>query len=217
MNRQEYRRFLWIASVSIAVFIVSFAICLLAYNRSVYRVCTADFDTGEAVEMSGAEAALYYDQIADSYCSFFKGGYTVAGYELSQANIHQLNRLKGYYRMAWILSLVSFGCAVYSLRRLWRRRETMPYFYGSALAACLTAFLMIRMVFSKKEVYTGLRNMVFRGDYSYFSGNDILHVLLPETFARNLALLYLGIVAVEIFVVVMIRVVIRFAGRPHRF
>ena len=36
-------------------------------------------------------------------------------------------------------------------------------------------------------------------------------------FRRNLALLYLGIVAAEIFVFVMIRVCVRLAGRPHRF
>ena len=48
--------------------------------------------------------------------------------------------------------------------------------------------------------------MIFRGDYSYFSTGDVLCKILPETFARNLALLYLGIVAAEIFVFVMIRV-----------
>lgn len=56
-----------------------------------------------------------------------------------------------------------------------------------------------------------------RGDYGYFSSGDVLCKILPETFARNLALLYLGIVAAEIFVFVMIRVCVRLAGRPHRF
>lgn len=69
----------------------------------------------------------------------------------------------------------------------------------------------------KREVYAGLRNMIFRGDYGYFSSGDVLCKILPETFARNLALLYLGIVAAEIFVFVMIRVCVRLAGRPHRF
>lgn len=43
--------------------------------------------------------------------------------------------------------------------------------------------------------------MIFRGDYGYFSSGDVLCKILPETFARNLALLYLGIVAAEIFCV----------------
>lgn len=90
-------------------------------------------------------------------------------------------------------------------------------FYGSAGGACLVALLMLRIVTSKREVYAGLRNMIFRGDYGYFSSGDVLCKILPETFARNLALLYLGIVAAEIFVFVMIRVCVRLAGRPHRF
>ena len=81
----------------------------------------------------------------------------------------------------------------------------------------LVALLLLRIVTSKREVYAGVRNMIFRGDYSYFSTGDVLCKILPETFARNMALLYLGIVAAEIFVFVMIRVGIRLAGRPHRY
>ena len=209
MKREEYRKFQWLASVCIAVFILSFAVCLLAFNRSVYRLSSTDYRNGVTVEISKAEAELYYGQIADSYCRFFTGKYRIAGYELSDENVHQLNRLKGCnYRLTekiicWI--------------RLWRRRETMPCFYGSAGGACLVALLMLRIVTSKREVYAGLRNMIFRGDYGYFSSGDVLCKILPETFARNLALLYLGIVAAEIFVFVMIRVCVRLAGRSHRF
>ena len=186
-------------------------------NRSVYRLSSTDYRNGVTVEISKAEAELYYGQIADSYCRFFTGKYRIAGYELSDENVHQLNRLKGYYRFAWILSIASLAGMIYSFRRLWRRRETMPCFYGSAGGACLVALLMLRIVTSKREVYAGLRNMIFRGDYGYFSSGDVLCKILPETFARNLALLYLGIVAAEIFVFVMIRVCVRLAGRPHRF
>lgn len=217
MKREEYRKFQWLASVYIAVFIMSFAICLLAFNRSVYRMSAVDYRNGATVEISKAEAELYYGQIADSYCRFFTGRYRIAGYELSETNVRQLNRLKGYYRFAWILSIASMVGIVYSFHRLWRRRETMPCYYGSAGGACLVALLLLRIVTSKREVYAGLRNMIFRGDYSYFSTGDVLGKILPETFARNLALLYLGIVAAEIFVFVMIRVGIRLAGRPHRY
>ena len=176
-----------------------------------------DYRNGATVEISKAEAELYYGQIADSYCRFFTGKYRIAGYELSETNVHQLNRLKGYYRFAWILSIASMVGIVYSFRRLWRRRETMPCYYGSAGGVCLVALLLLRIVTSKREVYAGVRNMIFRGDYSYFSTGDVLCKILPETFARNMALLYLGIVAAEIFVFVMIRVGIRLAGRPHRY
>ena len=42
MKREEYRKFQWLASVCIAVFILSFAVCLLAFNRSVYRLSSTD-------------------------------------------------------------------------------------------------------------------------------------------------------------------------------
>jgi hypothetical protein len=94
MKREEYRKFQWLASVCIAVFILSFAVCLLAFNRSVYRLSSTDYRNGVTVEISKAEAELYYGQIADSYCRFFTGKYRIAGYELSDENVHQLNRLK---------------------------------------------------------------------------------------------------------------------------
>ena len=89
--------------------------------------------------------------------------------------------------------------------------------FSQALAQAGDDAVFLRIVTSKREVYAGLRNMIFRGDYGYFSSGDVLCKILPETFARNLALLYLGIVAAEIFVFVMIRVCVRLAGRPHRF
>ena len=96
MKREEYRKFQWLASVCIAVFILSFAVCLLAFNRSVYRLSSTDYRNGVTVEISKAEAELYYGQIADSYCRFFTGKYRIAGYELSDENVHQLNRLNLY-------------------------------------------------------------------------------------------------------------------------
>lgn len=205
------------ASICISVFIVCFGIVLLAFNRWVYHASGTNTQTEDGVTFTQAEADLYYEQIADSYCSFFKGRYDVAGYTLTDTNIHQLNRLKGYYRLAWILSILSFAGIIYSFRRLWRRRETMPCFYGSAGGALLVAVLLLRIVFSKREVMRGLKDMIFKQDYSYFQSGDLLCRLLSGAYARNMLLMYLGIVAAEIAVFVLIRVIIRFAGRPHRF
>lgn len=217
MNREEYRRFRWIASICISVFIVCFGIVLLAFNRWVYHATGTNTQTEDGVTFTQAEADLYYGQIADSYCSFFKGRYDVAGYTLTDTNIHQLNRLKGYYRLAWILSILSFVGIIYSFRRLWRRRETMPCFYGSAGGALLAVVLLLRIVFSKREVMRGLKDMIFKQDYSYFQSGDLLCRLLSGAYARNMLLMYLGIVAAEIAAFVLIRVIIRLAGRPHRF
>ena len=217
MKTEDYRKFQVIASICIAVFIASFGICLLSFNRGVYKRSAEDYYEGNTIAITKAEATLYYEQIADSFCSFFKSGYDVGGYTLTDTNIRRLNRLKGYYRMAWIISIFAFVGMVYSFRKLWRRRETMPCFYGSAGGALLVAVMMLRLVFSHKTVLRGLRDMILKNDYSYFSQGDLLCQILPDGFARNLVLWYLLIVVVEIAFFVLIRVGIRFLDRPHRY
>lgn len=217
MNQEYYRRLQWIASLCIAVFIVHFALCMLVMNRSVYKHTKADYAQTGTVAISKAEAELYYEQVADSFSSFFKGDYEIAGYSLTETNKKQLNTLKGYYRLAWIVSIVSFGCGAYCIGKLWRRRETMPLLYGSAGGALLTSIFALRIVLSDKPVLGGIRNMIFRGDYSFFSEGDLLRDILPAAFARNLAFYYLGIVTIEILCFVLLRMVIRFSGRPHKY
>lgn len=217
MNHENYKRYQWIASFCVAVFIVHFAICLLAMNRSIYRNTEHDISGTKAATISKTEAELYYNQMADSFSSFFQRDYKIAGYSLTEYNVNQLNRLKWYYRFAWIVSIVSFGAGGYCFYVLWRRRETMPLIYGSAGGALLTSIFAVRIVFSNKPVLAGVRDMIFREDYSYFSEGDLLRSILPEAFARNLAFGYLAIVVIEIFFFVMIRRIVRFSGRPHKY
>ena len=217
MNHEKYRRYQWIASFCIAVFIVHFAICLLAMNRSVYRNTKMDTKQTQTTTISKPEAELYYEQIADSFSSFFRGDYKIAGYSLTDYNKEQLNTLKGYYRFAWIVSVLSFGAGAYCFFFLWKRRETMPLVYGSAGGAFLTSLMAVRVIFSNKPVFEGLRNMIFRGDYGYFAEGDLLRDILPEAFARNLTFYYLGIVTIEIICFVILRKMIRFSGRPHKY
>lgn len=217
MNQEYYRRLQWIASLCVAVFLVHFALCMLAMNRSVYRHTKADYAQTGTAAISKAEADLYYEQVADSFSSFFKRDYEIAGYSLTEDNVNKLNTLKGYYRFAWIVSVVSFCGGVYCFRILWRRRETMPLLYGSAGGALLTSIVLLRIVLSDKPVFAGIRDMIFRGDYSYFAEGDLLRAILPAAFARNLAFCYLGIVAVEILCFVLLRMAVRLSGRPHKY
>lgn len=204
-KKYNFRKYQWMASISVALFIVSFAFCLTAMNRSVYT------------KYSNPEEQLYYEQIADSFCTFFGKGYTVSGYEVSSYNTDRLNSLKHYYRWAWVVSLLSLGGGVYSFGCLARRRESAPLYYGASASSLLVAFLALRLVCSKKEIFVGLRDMIFRDDYSYFGEGDILREVLPQGFARGLALYYLLMVFALIGGMVLIRLLIRFAGRPHKY
>lgn len=226
----KYRKYQYIATFGVAFFIVSFALCLLVMNRSVFERCVQDYearfpmgketqnDASEAVvTMSAFEMQLVYEQVADSFSSFWGRTYPITGYAISLKNVDRLNRLKGYYRLAWVVAVVSFFCAVYSFIILSKRREYMPFLYGSVLAALFTSLNALFIMSSKGELLSGIRQMILHEDYSYFAGGDALQVILLPELARNLALVYILFVFVLILIMVFIRFIIIFSGRPHKF
>lgn len=227
----KYRKYQYIATFGVAFFIVSFALCLLVMNRSVFERCVQDYEArfpmgnegtqehaSEAVvTMSAFEMQLVYEQVADSFSSFWGRTYPVTGYEISSKNVDRLNRLKGYYRLAWIVAVVSFFGTVYSFIILSKRREYMPFLHGSVLAALFTSLNALRIMSSKRELLSGIRRMVLHEDYSYFADGDVLQVILLPELARNLALVYILLVFVLILIMVFIRFIIIFSGRPHKF
>lgn len=224
MNQESYRRYQWLASFAIACFIVNFALCLLPYNRSVYKQTAKQLDAADkqegadsSMEVSGAEATLYFEQLADDFCSYFKSEYEVAGYTLSQANVDALNHIKRYYRWAWLYVCFAVGLGVYAFRKLWIRRETRPLVFGSIGAVVWLLLRGAKILWSKKQIYVALRAMILRRDYSFFVAGDLMSAILPGDYARMMALLYVAIVCGLIVICLGIRCLIRYLGKPHRF
>lgn len=227
----KYKKYQYTATFGVAFFIVSFALCLLVMNRSVFERCVKDYEArfpvgsenlqshspDAVVMMSAFEMQLVYEQVADSFSSFWGRTYPVVGYEISSQNVDRLNRLKGYYRLAWIVAVISFFGAVYSFVILSKRREYMPFLYGGVLAALLTSLNALLIMSSKGGLLSGIRGMILHEDYSYFADGDILQTILLPELARNLALLYILFVFVLILIMVFIRFIIIFSGRPHKF
>lgn len=216
----KYKKYQFIASICVAMFIVSFALCILVMNRSVYNKCAENYkfkDENSDVVLSEFEAKLGYEQLADDFTSFFKGGYSIEGYDILGANVERLNTLKSYYRWAWVISILSFGGAVYSFIILSKRRYYAPLLYGGLLAAFLTSTNAFFVLKSDKNVLQGIRNMIFSEDYSYFITGDIVTRILPPEFARFLSLTYILIVFILILVMVLIRRFIIYCGGPHKF
>lgn len=216
----KYKKYQLIASICVALFIVNFSICILAMNRSVYKVCADNYDFAPnegAAAITGFEARLNYEQLADDFTSFFKSDYSLPGYEILGANTERLNALKTYYRWAWIISILSFAGAVYSFIILSKRRYYMPLLYGGVLSALMTSVNAFILLKSDNEVCRGIRNMVLNSDYSYFKDGDIITRLMPDDFAMWMALAYLLIVFLLILVMVLIRLFIIYCGRPHKF
>ena len=215
-----YTRFQILASVSIAVFILNFSLVLLAENRSAYTKALQKTQAeGQTVEdASGSfESKMIYEQLAASFAKWGTKSYDVSGYQISETNTRKLNELKRYYKRAWVLGILSLGVSIYALIRLSRRRMFMPLVYGALLALFGVCCFALRVMTSGKEIFSALRAMIMRGDYGYFADDDILISVLPETFARRLACWYLILVIALGLVSVLIRQLIYYVGRPHRF
>ncbi|GEM_PF-223702 len=220
-----------IASISVTVFIMSVAVCIMVCNRSVYDKTFNEYidsrendsKTGQDVtddvtnNISEFETRVIYKQLADSFTSFFSGDYKLAGYELSGANIEKLRHLKAYYRWAWIMAVVSLITGMRSFAILAKRRLYMPLTYGALGSIIMTGIFTLVMALSGSGMGMQLKNMIFKGDYSYFSEGDVLISIFPPDYARNMLLFYIAIIQNLALLMVLIRGIIIFCGRPHKF
>ena len=209
------KKYIWyqvFATFCIGIFIVNFSVCLLAFDKSTYKKCAVETEM-----LTQNEAILVYEQLNDSFRSFFRSSYNIAGYELSGANKDALKDIKNIYRIAWIVSVLSFGGVIYFMNFISRRRMYMPLIYGGTLGAFLTAFFAFLLFRAKKGVGYGIKAMVLFGDYGFFRGNDVITHLFPDNFARTLAYKYVIIVGILIVIFAMVRLFIALNSRPHKF
>ncbi len=231
----KYRKHQIIASIWIAIFIVSFSLCLTVLNRSVYRhnietagedfykdymkFKTTTMQVGDKInyDITIYEMEMDYKYLAEDFSSFFKIKYDSMDYKLKADNIERLNDLKGYYRMSWLMVILSCVGMLYSFGVLRGGRYYSPLIYGSLLSLLMTGINCYRFFNSGKETISALRDMVLSDDYSFFVGGDMLSVLIPMGFARDLAYTYLFFVFALIFIMVLIRLFTMYRGKPHKF
>lgn len=220
---EKYRKYEIMATIAVAIFIVCFSLCILVMDRHVYNWCYEDYEktlTASDIEekpLSSFEAEQNYKQLADGFSNFFKSDYSDTSYGITDANVKRLNKLKLYYRLAWLLSIVSIVFMVRAFRELSRVRNYMPLLYGGISAAGLTVLNAFIIMVSNGSTLTGIRNMIMHGDYSYFEDMDLIRWITPPGFAMALALTYLCIVFLMILLAAVIRGIIIFCGRPHKF
>ncbi len=223
----NYRLHQIIASVSVAIFIMCTALLLLVCNRSVYEKTNkeyrdmisnteAEYPEGEK-PLTEFESSVNYNQIADEFTGFFGNDYKLVGYELSDTNIEKLKDLKAYYRWAWVFSISSLIVGIKSFVYLSKRRLYMPLVYGGIISAFITSILTFIMSVSKDGMMGYVRAMVFDRDYGFFSGKDIFVKIIPPEFANKLLIAYVLIVFILIVVMALIRGIIIYCGRPHKF
>lgn len=215
----KYKKYeLW-ATISVMIFILSAALVILAKNRSIYSFTLkhSSISQSEVSGMSDFELKMSFEQLSDDFSAFFGKDYEISGYVIDDKNTEKLDSLKGYYRIACVLMILSFLSGVYSFIILSKCRLYKPFLYGSAFAVFMTSFGTLIIMKSNKPVLTGIRDMVLKEDYGYFFDGDILKKLFPPEYARYLAFSYLGLVFGLILIMILIRGFIIFRGRPHRF
>lgn len=223
----NYRLHQLIASVCVAIFIMSGALCLLVRNRSVYERTNKEYrETLEEISVESDEldkpltefeASLNYNQLADEFTSFFGKDYKLMGYDISKENIDALKQLKVYYRWAWVFVIASLVVGTKSFIVLSKRRLYMPLLYGGGIAAVFTTLFTVIMARAEDGMAGHIRRMVFERDYSFFTGQDVLIKVIPPEFANRLLLVYILIVFILIVAMALIRGIIIYCGRPHRF
>ncbi len=219
----RFTKYQIIASICVALFITSTAMCILAKNNIIYNRCYEQYyeETHQYIKgfpiKSPAEVALYYKQLSESFTDFFGKDYDISGYELTKENIQKLNDIKVYYRLAVVVSITTFIAGVYSMWFISKRRMYMPLIYGGLLAALFTSVNSLVLIFGDNKVISGIRNMIFEMDYGYFSNGDIVISLFPPEYARWLLVAYVAMVLILIVFMVLLRQFIMFLGRPHKF
>ncbi len=214
MNR-VYQRYHWIATLCVAVIIVNVAFLLLVANKRTYRTYIAKQETTEA-GISGFEASLVYEQLVGCLRKFTSSEFEVKGYTLTEDELARLKNVKRYYRRAVILTVLATAVVIYCLWNLSRRRHYACMIIGPALAAFYVALKAIWMLLSKKDFPVAVRHMLFHGEYDYFGGATISGIL-PADYAGHMLLSYVLYVIALAAAVLLVRFLIYYWGRPHKF
>lgn len=173
--------------------------------------------TPETMEPSDIQAEIFYSQLSDSFNTFFKGDYTITGYELTDHNVKNLNRLKWRYRKAVILVFLSVIGMAMCYVILERRRELSPFKYGCILSICYMILKFFLIMISTTGVRGAVRDMILHQDYGFFEEGDVILNVIPPDFARYMSLLFVGYVIIIMMLVLCVRNLIRWFGKPHKF
>jgi len=232
---KNHRRYQIITTISIGVFIVCFAVIMTAWNRITYEKCiekasdkfyieyvtkgytTGSIDTKYNRDLVKLELTFNYDKLADDFCNYFADKYQIPNNKLVENNTEGLNAIKVYYRWSLWIGIFSIIGIVYGLLHLYKGRYYNPFFYGGVLGAFLLVVQGIGLLISDNVVISGIKDMIFYEDYSFFAKGDILQWMIPPEYARWLAITYLIYgVGMSLFFF-MLRGITLYQSKPHKF
>lgn len=212
---RKYKIIEIIVSLALGIFIVSFGFVITAHNRSVYAISVERWK--QLNNMTNLEAVLIFDEIADDFCDVSNKEFS-GNYIINKENASSLFYMQSIYKRQLVKAVIAFVIIIFGIILLKRRRKFNWLLYGGILAVLFTAIKTILLSVSHNKFSLTIKNMIFEDDYSpFFNPEDQLLVIIPDAFARNIAVFYLIVVGVMVFVAVFIRLFIIYCGRPHKF
>ena len=88
---------------------------------------------------------------------------------------------------------------------------------GAILSIGLFVAGLLRLLLSKKEVFKGLREMIFKKDYSYFVKGDLVLKVIGGNYAAYMFIGYIVFFIIILLFMLFLKWFIAFLGRPHKF
>lgn len=220
-----YKRCEIIATLCVAIFIFNFSFVLMLSNDTAFRAYNEHkgMENSIIVEditsevLSGYEAELNYKYIKEEFKKFFNNEYKIPTYAVSKENVQKLNDIKKHYRVAKILAFLSFVGIVFCMVILARRRMFNAFSYGAMLAVLFAAAGFIRLFITKNTELKCIKQMIFEQDYSYFMDGDVVLRLIDGNFAILMLASYFVCLFILVVFFGLLKSIINFIGRPHRF
>ena len=206
--------------ISIAAFILSFALCLLVWNnRALVKGFSSDTEgiSPGTTGLTAFEKQLIYTQLTDSFVDSKAKSYEIAGYKLSKRNTRALDDFKKKYLRAEWISLISGVLTVLFMAKLKKRRMFDAFVTGGVLAGACTALNAMLLMALRTDTALSIKAAIFHGEYDFLTGDDVLKSLLPSDFFGRMAGLYVLYVVLLALIFAFIKWFIGFLGRPHRF
>ena len=219
----RYKKYQMIATFLVAFFIVNFAFVLLANDTKIYQIyqnrteLSHQSEQTENQQLKGYEAEINYNLLKDEFKRFWNSRYEIPTYAVTSANAALLNDIKAQYRWAKIIVFICVVGGVYCFFILAKRRMYNALKNGAILSIGLFVAGLLRLLLSKKEVFKGLREMIFKKDYSYFVKGDLVLKVIGGNYAEYMFIGYIVFFIIILLFMLFLKWFIAFLGRPHKF
>lgn len=210
---------------------MAFAVFLLIISSAIslafaFRDTGQDGYTSDAAKNNAAgetgltdfDAWLEYSIISDGLDADGDDSFTAGTAYICEYNLYRLNQIKKVYNDVNKTILFSAIMILVCYVVVKRRRLYDCIVWGGAAGTGFGALTFIFLLFSKKGVLYGIKEMIFHENYSvFFSTEDDLISLIPDGTALRMFIVYDIVLVVGLIATIIVRYFSKRKSRPHSF